>query len=243
MRSQPLSFRGEFGLELPFLLTVEGTPARQGSLASLLARCGLRTLGVAPRVDDIMVAVRHEPDLVLLDVREAGAETMGLVARLRTWTSAAVVLVLRRAHEDKASALIEAGADDYLFQPVETEALLARVRVWLHQRARAGARRYPALPTAEPLRIEPERRTVVVDGREVHITPIESRLLMALALRSGGAMTEQQVQAAVWGPRAKVRSAYLRACIRQLQQKIELDPTQPRRLITDENGGLRLDPG
>jgi two-component system KDP operon response regulator KdpE len=243
MRSQPAPFRRDLGLGPPFLLTVESAAARDGSLATLLGRHGFRTLGVAPRVDDIVVAIRHEPDLVVLDVRDVSAQALDLIARLRTWTSAALLVVLRRAQEDRSAAIIDAGADDYLFQPVSPAELLARVRVWLNQRARAEPPSAPVISTAEPLRIEPERRTVIVDGREVHITPLESKLLMALALRGGGPMTEQQVQAAVWGARAKVRPSYLRACIRQLQQKIELDPTRPRRLMTDGNGGLRLEVG
>ncbi len=198
-------------------------------------------MGVIPRVDDMLVAVRNEPDLVLFAVRSASVHDVDLLARLRTWTSAALLVVLRRADEDQTSRLMEAGADDYLLQPVAPAELLARVRVWLRQRSRAESQSVVSPPLAEPLRIESERRTVVVDGREVHITPLESRLLTALAQRSGGAMSEQQIQAAVWGPRSKVRKPYLRACIRQLQQKIELDPTRPRRLITDENGGLRLE--
>jgi two-component system KDP operon response regulator KdpE len=243
MRAQPVSLARESGRGSTFLLTVEFAPAREGSIATLLERSGFRTMGVAPRVDDIMVAVRHEPDLIVVDVREVDSAALELIARLRSWTSAAVVVVLRNAHEDRSAAVIEAGADDYLLHPVATSELLARVRVWLHQRARADAQRAPAPPAVEPLRIEPERRTVVVDGREVHITPLESRLLMALALRGGGTMTAQQVQAAVWGPRAKVRSSYLRACVRQLQQKIELDPARPRRLVIDGKGGLHLDLG
>ena len=240
MRSLPIPLRIEPAPVSPLLLTVERSPEREESLATRLGRHGVRTLGVVPRIDDILNAIRHEPHVVLLDRCEAEGESLGLLARLRTWTLAVVVVLIRQLQD--SAALMDAGADDFLVRPYELQDVVARARVWFRMRDRVDARRCAPLPISEPMRIEPERRTVIVDGREVHITPIESRLLMALALRGGKPMTEQQVQIAVWGSHTKkMRSSYLRACVRQLQHKLELDPSQPRRLLNDEEGSLYLD--
>jgi two-component system, OmpR family, KDP operon response regulator KdpE len=224
----------------PLVLIIEDEPQMRRRLVSALASHGFRSLQAGTRVGTLTRAVGHEPDLVLLDVGQPGVDGVGLMARLRDWTAAPILALVDQVREPERTALLEAGANDYLVKPFATRDLLARIRVWLGQVTRARQQRSPREFGVAGLQIDPERRSILVDGREVHITPLECRLLMALARTPGRVMTEKQIIAAVWGPGAAPQGNYLRAHIRQLRQKIEREPAQPRHLLTEVGGGYRL---
>jgi two-component system KDP operon response regulator KdpE len=98
----------------------------------------------------------------------------------------------------------------------------------------------PLAKRGTKLQIDRERRTILVDGREVHLTPLECKLLLALAKSRAKSMTEKQLLTAVWGARATPDAPYLRAQVRHLRQKIETDPSRPRHLVSGPGGGYRL---
>ncbi|MGD0679947.1 MAG: winged helix-turn-helix domain-containing protein, partial [Polyangiaceae bacterium] len=209
------------------------------SLVSMLATHGFRTLQASTRAGPLTRAVGHQPDLVLLDVSHAAVDGVALTTRLRDWTVAPIVAILARSRENQRAAILDAGANDYIVRPFATADLLARTRVWLREKARMQAQRFASDVSTERLRIDRDRRTMFIDGREVHITPLECKLLLALAHNSGRAMTEEQILAAVWGAKDATRAQYLRTHVRQLRQKLERDPSRPRYLVT-EAGGYRL---
>jgi two-component system KDP operon response regulator KdpE len=222
----------------PVVLVVEDEPQMRRFLVSALAENGLRTVHVGTRAGMRAGAVAHDPDLVVLDVGNVGTDGVGLTARLRQWTAAPIVAVLDSSAEVQRNRLLDAGADDYLVKPFESADLLARVRVWLKQSGRTRSRFEPdaAFPH---LRIDRDRHCLVVDGREVHITPLEYKLLDTLA-RTSVAMSEAQVLHAVWGRGDIPPVQYLRAHLRQLRHKIEKDPTRPRHLVGEPSAGYRL---
>jgi two-component system KDP operon response regulator KdpE len=136
-------------------------------------------------------------------------------------------------------SVLNAGANDYVVYPLERADLLDRIRVWLRQSARIQPQR-PSLETGnERLRIDWDRRVVFVDGREVHITPLEWKLLLVLAHSQNRGITEEQILTSVWGTGSGPRIQHLRACVRQLRQKLERDPARPRCLAV-EGGRYRL---
>ena len=136
-------------------------------------------------------------------------------------------------------AALDAGADDYLPKPFGTKELLARLRVALrHSRAARLAR--PPVLEAGPLRMDLERREATVDGRAVHLTPIEWRLLAFLATHAGKVLTHAQILREVWGPNASAQSHYVRVYMAELRKKIEADPSRPRLLLTEPGVGYRL---
>ena len=224
----------------PLVLVVEDEPHAGRSLVSTLATHGFRTLHAGSRASALTRAVGHEPNLLLIDVGDPGIDGVGLTARLREWTSAPIVVLLERGHEKERSAFLDAGANDYLVRPFATDDLIARMRVWLKETERVQAERSPFDARTERVRIDRDRRSLFVEGREIHITPLERKLLLTLARSPGRSMSEEQILAAVWGPKSKTRAQYLRAHVRQLRQKIEKDPARPRYLVTDAGGGYRL---
>jgi two-component system, OmpR family, KDP operon response regulator KdpE len=223
----------------PLVLVVDEDPHLGQSLVSTLASHGFRTLHAATRDSALTRAVGHEPDLILLNVVAPTTDSVGLTSRLRASASAPIVLLLDRSGEREKSVL-DAGANDFIIKPFSTADLLARIRVWLRESARTHVPRYLADARADRIRIDRERRSIFVEGREVHITPIECKLLLTLARCPGKALSEEQILSALWGPGSSTRAQYLRAHVRQLRQKIESDPGRPRHLVTDVTGGYRL---
>jgi two-component system, OmpR family, KDP operon response regulator KdpE len=226
----------------PLVLVVDDDEPRAGaSLVSTLASQGFRTLHAGARASVLTRAVQHEPDLVLLDVEEPGIDAIGLTMRLRDWTLAPIVVLLNGAREREKSKMLDVGANDYIVKPFATGDLLARMSVWLRARARGRAATAQLHAGTDLIRIDRDRRSLFVEGREIHITPIECKLLLTLSRGSGGgAMSEEQLLASLGGPTSSARVHYLRAQIRQLRVKIERDPARPRHLVNEVGGGYRL---
>jgi two-component system KDP operon response regulator KdpE len=226
---------GAVGVQ-PLVLLVNEEPSMQRVLVSAFATHGFRCLRAAAKTEALTRALRLEPDLVLLDAGPRGVDATGITARLREWTSAPILVLLARSQSRQRTAFLDAGASDYVVKPVSTPDLVARMRVWLRQQRHRGRRE----PGAQRLRIDPERRLLFVEGREIHLTPIECKVLLALARRPGAPMKEEQIVACVWGKGSKTRAHHLHAHLRRLRQKIERDPARPAHLVMENHGGYRL---
>jgi two-component system KDP operon response regulator KdpE len=222
------------------VLVVEDEPQMRRLLVSALASFGYRSLHVGTRGGPLTRAVGHEPDLVVVDLGHPEIDGVGLTSRIREWTSAPILALLAHGRERERVEVLDAGANDYLVKPFATGDLLGRVRVWLRQVGRMRKPHVPAQANAPRLEIDRERRSLLVDGREVHLTPLECKLLLVLSRSPGRSMTDRQLLDAVWGPGDAPQAQYLRAQVRQLRQKIEGDPGRPRHLLTEPGGGYRL---
>ncbi|HLK35797.1 MAG TPA: response regulator transcription factor [Polyangiaceae bacterium] len=227
---------GPFGVQ-PLILVVEGDSNAGRSLVSTLAAHGFRTLRALARAGTVTLGGSLEADLILMDGSHPDVDAVGLTAKLRERTTAPILVLLERSRVAQRAAVLDAGASDYMVSPAAPLDLLARMRVWLRQAARMRHQRPGMEMVSERVSIDRDRRSVFVEGREIHITPLECKLLLTLAGRS---LTEEQIVAAVWGTKAAGRSHYLRAHVRQLRQKLERNPSSPRYLVTEAGGGYRL---
>jgi two-component system KDP operon response regulator KdpE len=226
----------------PLVLVLGDEPRLCRVLVSALASHGFRSLQLGMRAPALAHALRHDPDLVLLDLGGAGKESLSLTLDLRGRTAVPILVLLDAPRESEPVELLDAGANDYFVKPVNGSALLARMRVWLRQTARVPRARVGT--GGDRLRIDVERRLVFVEGREVHLTRTECAVLGELARSRGRPVTEDQMIEAVWGPKAAPQAKqHLRAHIRQLRHKVEKDPVRPRHLVMDAGGGYRLMPG
>lgn len=188
----------------------------------------------------IEAGTRH-PDLVILDLGLPDGDGVDLIRDLRAWSDVPVlVLSARTSEEDKIGAL-DAGADDYLIKPFSSGELLARVRAHLRRRS-SGVTDAGALIEFGDVRIDLKRRTVERAGQTLHLTPIEYRLLMYLAAHPHYVLTHRQVLHAVWGSNHSEDTHYVRVYMGHLRRKIEVDPSQPRYLITETGIGYRFVP-
>lgn len=185
----------------------------------------------------LIEASTRRPDMVVLDLGLPDGEGVDLIRQLRTWSDIPVLVLSARTDEaDKIEAL-NAGADDYLIKPFGVGELLARVRAHLRRRATAAR---GAVVEFGDVKVDLARRTITKAGQGLHVTPIEYRLLTHLAAHPDCVLTHKQLLQAVWGPNHAEDTHYLRVYMGQLRKKIELDPAQPRHLLTETGIGYRF---
>ena len=179
------------------------------------------------------------PELVILDLGLPDIDGVEVVRRLREWSSVPILVLSARSQElDKIKAL-DAGADDYLTKPFGMGELLARIRVALRHGARSGDAGKSTFACGN-LRVDFAARRVTLDGAEVHLTPIEYRLLSVLIQYADKVVTHRQLLKEVWGPAYIERSHYLRVHMAALRHKLEADPARPRYFLTEAGVGYRL---
>jgi two-component system KDP operon response regulator KdpE len=161
-----------------------------------------------------------------------------VVKRLREWSAIPVIVLSARAQEEDKVAALDAGADDYLTKPFGVGELLARLRVALRHAMRSpeGMQVFES----GALKVDLSARRVEAAGREVHLTPIEYRLLSVLVRHAGKVLTHRQLLKEVWGPSHIEHAHYLRIYMAQLRRKLEEDAAQPRFLLTEPGVGYRL---
>jgi two-component system KDP operon response regulator KdpE len=190
----------------------------------------------------LSIAAAERPDLIVLDLGLPDMDGIEVCRRLRAWTSAPILVLSARDSEDEKTALLDAGADDYVTKPFGPAELRARVRAQLR---RAGMPRVPGGDEplhAGDLMIDIARRTVTRAGSTVHLTPTEWGLLIALVKSAGKTITHQQLFRAVWGAAHGDAQQYLRVYVAHLRRKIEPDPYEPKYIVTEPGVGYRFEP-
>jgi two-component system KDP operon response regulator KdpE len=188
----------------------------------------------------LTMAASQPPDLVILDLGLPDMDGLDVLRSLREWLSAPVIVLSARGQERDKVAALDAGADDYLTKPFGVGELLARVRVAFRHTARAGEGKAEPKFTIGELTVDLAARRVFVGEREVHLTPLEYKLLTVLVQHAGKVLTHRQLLKEVWGPHQVGEVHYLRVFMAGLRRKLEADPAQPRYLLTEQGVGYRL---
>jgi two-component system KDP operon response regulator KdpE len=221
------------------VLVVEDEAPMRRFVRSALSTHGFKVVEAGTLHDAEGLATESPPDLVLLDLGLPDGDGLELLARLREWSRAPVIVLSARGREEDKVGALDAGADDYLTKPFGTSELLARIRVALRH-ARAQGRPDEPILSVGPITIDHARHEVHVAGTLVHLTPIEFRLLALLARHAGKVLTHRQLLHEVWGPRNTHQTHYLRVHMAALRRKIEADPARPKYLMTEAGVGYRL---
>ena len=183
----------------------------------------------------------RRPDLLILDLGLPDGNGIDLIRDLRGWSDVPVLILSARSQENEKIAALDAGADDYLTKPFAVGELRARVRALLRRRARSGETASPVIEFGD-VAVDLSRRLVFRAGAEVHLTPIEYRLLSTLLGHPGKVLTQRNLLREIWGPSYVESSHYLRVYVGHLRQKLEVDPTQPRHFLTETGVGYRFQP-
>ena len=190
----------------------------------------------------LSLVANARPDLVIVDLGLPDVDGVDVIRRLREWSSVPVIVLSARTREEEKVAALDAGADDYLTKPFGAGELVARIRAHLrrHNRSIAAGASEAAKVRFGDVAVDLELRTVEREGKAVHLTPIEYRLLVSLIRHAGRVLTHQQLLKEVWGPARTDSAHYLRIYMGHLRHKLERDPTQPQHIITETGIGYRL---
>jgi two-component system, OmpR family, KDP operon response regulator KdpE len=220
------------------VLVIDDEPQLRRLLYATLAAEGFRVIEAENARRGLIEAASHKPDLVILDLGLPDAEGHTVVRGIREWSSLPIVVLSARVDEQQKIAALDAGADDYVTKPFAVGELLARVRAALRRAARPGDAGRPL--QLGRVTINFEQRTAQGPAGEIHFTPLEYRLLAALARHDGAVATQRQLLREVWGPDRIDQPHYLRIYMKQLREKIEADPARPQFLRTETGVGYRL---
>jgi two-component system KDP operon response regulator KdpE len=221
----------------PTILVVEDEPEIRQFLRSSLRAEGYRVVESPNGRRGEIDAGMHKPDLAIVDLGLPDFDGVQVIKHIREWSPMPILVLSARIHERSKIEALDAGADDYVTKPFGVGELLARVRAALRHAIRPPS---GTELTLSDVRIDFEKRRVSKGDVDVRLTPIEFRLLACLAKHLGMVVTHRQLLTEVWGPTHAEHTHYLRVYMKQLREKLEADPVQPKHLQTETGVGYRL---
>ena len=224
----------------PIVVVIEDDPPIRRFLRTGLSTHGFTVYEADSGKQGIIEAGIRKPDLIILDLGLPDVDGVEVIKTVREWSAMPIIILSARSAEQSKIEALDAGADDYLTKPFGLGELLARTRVALRHWLRTPEQNPTGEFTTGNLRVDLINRWVHVGDQEVHLTPIQFRLLSMLVQNAGKVLTHHQILKDVWGPSHTESSHYLRIYMSQLRQKLEEDPTQPKYLLTESGVGYRL---
>lgn len=224
----------------PTVLLIEDEPQMRRFLRAALGNQPYELIESATVREGLAQAASRNPELILLDLGLPDGDGLNVTREIRSWSSTPIIVISARGQEQDKVAALDAGADDYLTKPFGVEELLARMRVALRHAALAAGGSSEPVFEAAGVKVDLASRQVFKDGAEVHLTPLEFKLLQVMVRHAGKVLTHRQLLKEVWGINAINQNHYLRVYITQLRHKLEKDPAQPRLLQTETGVGYRL---
>jgi two-component system KDP operon response regulator KdpE len=225
---------------IPVILIVEDEPQMRRFLRTALTARDYRVVEAGTCGEALIAASTHNPEVILLDLGLPDGDGIELTRQIRELSRVPIIVISARGREDDKVAALDVGADDYLTKPFGIGELLARIRVGLRHAVQSATGSGATALEIGHLQIDLARREVKAGTKEIHLTPIEYRLLVLFAQNTGKVLTHRQILKEVWGPPYVNETNYLRVFMNQLRRKVELDPNRPRLLITEPGVGYRM---
>lgn len=219
----------------PLILIVDDEAQILRFLGHALSAAGYDTCTAATGAEALHLAASQRPDLMVLDLGLPDMDGKAVIEGLRAVSDMPVIVLSARDQEMEKIMALDLGADDFVAKPFAIGELLARLRVCL----RPARKPAESLLRLGPLQIDLAAHLVTKHGSEIHLTPKEFDLLVALAEATGRVLTHRQLLARVWGPAHVEDVPYLRVFIGQLRQKVEDDPSMPNLIQTEPGVGYR----
>jgi two-component system, OmpR family, KDP operon response regulator KdpE len=224
----------------PEVLVVDHEPEMRNFFRSVLGMAEYRVVEASTASEGLREAAMRGPDVVLADLGLPDFDGIELTRRIREWSDVPVLVSSRQEGKDCLVRALDEGADDYLTIPISGAELCARIRLALRHAART--QRLPATPFAigDDISVDVSRRSVLVRGERKHLTPVEYKLLAVLIKNAGRVVTHAELAEQVWGLES-AHAGPLRMFMSRLRSKLEVDPAEPRRLVTVWGIGYRLE--
>ena len=190
--------------------------------------------------EGVAQAQARQPDLILLDLGLPDGDGLDVIRQLRQSSQTPIIVISARGQEKDKIAALDMGADDFVNKPFAIGELLARIRAALRRAAVIHDGASGTVFRIGSIEADLEARVVSVGGQEIHLTPVEFRLLQTLIRHAGKVVTQRQLLVEVWGPQHSEQAQYLRVYVAQLRRKLEANPARPRYLLTEPGVGYRL---
>lgn len=226
----------------PLVLAVEDDAAIRNLISTTLETHNYKHLTAASGESAIMEAVSHNPDVVLLDLGLPDIDGIEIIRKIRSWSNMPIIVISARSEETDKIEALDAGADDYLTKPFSVEELLARLRVTFRRLNYSATNigNESAVFENGNLKIDYSACCVYLDGKELHLTPIEYKLLCLLSKNVGKVLTHSFITREVWGSSWENDVASLRVFMATLRKKIEKDSSSPQYIQTHVGIGYRM---
>lgn len=225
----------------PTILIVEDDPSVRNLMATALRTHAYRYLTAGNGETALLQASTHNPDVVFLDLGLPDMDGVEVIRQLRTWSERPIIVISARSDETDKIEALDAGADDYLTKPFSVEELLARLRVSLRRLAMLESVSSPS-PIFQngAITIDYSAETASLAGKELHLTPIEYKLLSLLSRNVGKVLTYSYITKEIWGNTSSSEMASLRVFMASLRKKLEPDADSPQYIQTHVGIGYRM---
>ena len=220
------------------VLIIEDDFQTRRSLKTSLHIRGWKNIEAENGQTGLALAKSDNPDIIILDLGLPDMSGIMVVKKLRQFSEIPILILSARSQEQDKIEALEVGADDYLTKPFSTGELNARLQALLRRSSRANDNN--EMFTTGDLMVNLARRKVFIAGNEIHLTPIEYRILTLLIRHAGLVLTHSHLLKEIWGNEHLHDSHYLRIYMGQLRHKLETDPARPKYLLTEVGVGYRL---
>ncbi|AAK81598.1 two-component system KDP operon response regulator KdpE [Clostridium acetobutylicum] len=225
----------------PYILVVEDDKPIRNFITTALSTQGYKYSETDKGNEAIALSMANSPDLIVLDLGLPDIDGIEVIGKIREWSKVPIIIVSARENERQKVEALDKGADDYITKPFGIGELLARIRVSLRH-VNAGKAKDKSIDffKVKNLSVDFEKRRVSVNGKEVHLTPIEYKIMFLLCKYSGRVLTHNFIINEIWGASVGNENQSLRVFMANLRRKIEKDPAQPEYIYTEVGVGYRL---
>ncbi len=223
------------------VLLVEDELPISNFISTILTHNSYNVIKAETGRDALALTSSHCPDIILLDLGLPDMDGIDVLKNIREWSSIPVVVVSARGHEREKVEALDLGADDYITKPFGTSELLARIRTAVRHSQKLPEDKLPEQDRVSVggLCIDYEKRIVKVEEKEVHLTPIEYKIIVLLSKNVGKVLTHDFLIKEIWGPYVNENQT-LRVNMANIRRKIEANPAEPKYIITEVGVGYRM---
>lgn len=225
----------------PLILIVEDEEAISNFISVVLTSNDYNVIKTGKGKESVSMAASYCPDLILLDLGLPDMDGIDVIKNIREWSSIPIIVVSARGHEREKVEALDLGADDYVTKPFGTSELLARIRTQIRHNQKKSNGPFSAADaiTVGDLEINYEKRLVTILGKEIHLTPIEYKIICLLSQHSGKVLTHDFLIKEIWGPYTNEIQA-LRVNMANIRRKLEANPAEPKYIVTEVGVGYRM---